>query len=151
MRRARSNLVSGRNLRPGRARPFDQLLDNGEAPVEIKQAAAQGAVVTSLGRLLAPLQHLDNRKDPTTGCYVNYKQEFAGLGGQSDFIRETFDARWYHPITEDFIGQIHLQAGQINSFGNNQPLIINNFMQGPVAGARLRAFRHRPARHLESV
>ena len=24
-----------------------------------------------------------------------------------------------------------MQAGQINSFGNNQPLIINNFMQGP--------------------
>ena len=41
---------------------------------------------------------------------MNYKQDVAGLGGQSEFIRETFDARWYHPITEDFIGLIHLQA-----------------------------------------
>ena len=93
-------------------------MSNGEAPVEIKQAAAQGAIVTSLAGFSLLYNNLDNRKDPTTGWYVNYKQDFAGLGGQSDFIRETFDARWYHPITEDFIGQIHLQAGQINSFGN---------------------------------
>ena len=62
---------------------------------------------------------------------MNYKQDVAGLGGQSEFIRETFDARWYHPITEDFIGLIHLQAGQINSFGSRDALIINNFMEGP--------------------
>ena len=111
--------------------PSINCLTNGEAPVEIKQAAAQGNIVTSLAGFSVLYNNLDNRKDPTTGWYLNYKQDFAGLGGQSDFIRETFDARWYHPITEDFIGQIHLQAGQINSFGNNQPLIINNFMQGP--------------------
>ena len=41
------------------------------------------------------------------------------------------DARWYHPITEDFIGLVHLQGGQINAFGS-QPLdIINNFVIGP--------------------
>ena len=75
--------------------------------------------------------NIDDRKNPTTGYVVNYKQDVAGLGGQSEFIRETFDARWYHPITEDFIGMIHLQAGQINSFGSRDALIINNFMQGP--------------------
>jgi outer membrane protein insertion porin family len=106
-------------------------LTNGEAPVEIKQAAAQGNIVTSLAGFSVLYNNLDNRKDPTTGYYATYKQDVAGLGGQSDFLRETFDARYYHPITEDFIGILHLQAGQINSFGNNQPLIINNFMQGP--------------------
>ena len=93
-------------------------LSNGEAPVEIKQAAAQGAIVTSLAGfslLYNTIWTIARIRRP--GWYVNYKQDFAGLGGQSDFIRETFDARWYHPITEDFIGQIHLQAGQINSFG----------------------------------
>jgi outer membrane protein insertion porin family len=106
-------------------------LSNGEAPVEIKQAAAQGTVVTSLAGFSILYNNLDNRKDPTTGAYATFKQDVAGLGGQSDFLRETFDARIYHPITEDFIGVLHFQAGQINSFGNNQPLIINNFVQGP--------------------
>jgi outer membrane protein insertion porin family len=106
-------------------------LSNGEAPVEIKQAAAQGDIVTSLAGFSLLYSSIDSRKDPTTGAYVNFKQEVAGLGGRSDFIRETLDARFYHPITEDFIGQLHLQGGQINSYGSNPALIINNFMQGP--------------------
>ncbi|MBV8443890.1 MAG: BamA/TamA family outer membrane protein, partial [Hyphomicrobiales bacterium] len=57
--------------------------------------------------------------------------DFAGVGGQSDFIRETLDGRWFHPITEDFIGQIHLQGGQINGFGSRPLDIINNFTLGP--------------------
>ena len=106
-------------------------LTNGEAPVEIKQAAAQGTQLTSLVGFSILYNNLDNRKEPTSGYYVNYKQDFAGLGGDSKFIRETFDARWYHPITEDFVGQIHLQAGQINGFGSNPLEIINNFVMGP--------------------
>jgi outer membrane protein insertion porin family len=110
---------------------FINCLSNGEAPVEIKQAASFGNIVTSLAGFSILYNNIDNRKDPTTGYYVNYKQDVAGLGGQSEFIRETFDARWYHPITEDFIGQIHLQGGQINSFGSRPALIINNFTLGP--------------------
>jgi outer membrane protein insertion porin family len=106
-------------------------LTNGEAPVEIKQAAAEGNIVTSMGGFSVLFNNIDDRKNPTTGYAINYKQDVAGLGGQSEFIRETFEARWYHPITEDFIGLIHLQAGQINSFGSRDALIINNFMEGP--------------------
>jgi outer membrane protein insertion porin family len=110
---------------------FVNCLTNGEAPVEIKQAAAQGTIITSMVGFSVNYSTLDNRKDPTNGLYAVYKQDFAGVGGDSDFVRETLDARWYHPITEDFIGQIHLQAGQINGFGS-QPLdIINNFVLGP--------------------
>ena len=106
-------------------------MSNGEAPVEIKQAAAQGTIVTSLAGFSLLYNNLDNRKNPTTGYYVNYKQDVAGLGGQSEFMRETLDARYYHPMTEDFIGVLHLQAGQINSFGPVSALIINNFNMGP--------------------
>src|SRR3984893_9052140 len=74
--------------------------------------------------------NIDDRKNTTTGYVINYKQDFAGLGGQSEVVRETVDVRWSHPITEDFIGLIHLQSGQINSFGSKQALIINNFNEG---------------------
>ena len=110
---------------------FINCLTNGEAPVEIKQAAAQGNLITSLAGFSLIYSTLDQRKDPTSGWFVNYKQDVAGLGGQSEFIRETLDARWYHPITEDFIGQIHLQGGQINGFGSKRLDIINNFVLGP--------------------
>jgi len=110
--------------------PFINCLTNGEAPVEIKQAAAEGNIVTSMAGFSILFNNIDDRKNPTTGYVLNYKQDVAGLGGQSEFIRETFEARWYHPITEDFIGLIHLQAGQINSFGSRDALIINNFNEG---------------------
>ena len=110
---------------------FINCLSNGEAPVEIKQAAAEGNIVTSLAGFSLLYNNIDDRKNPTSGYYVNYKQDVAGLGGQSEFLRETFDARYYRPITEDFIGVLHLQAGQINSFGSRQALIINNFNMGP--------------------
>jgi outer membrane protein insertion porin family len=111
--------------------PLINCLTNGEAPVEIKQAAARGNLVTSLAGYTFLFNNLDNRKDPTSGYFVTYKQDIAGLGGQSDFVRETLDARWYHPITEDFIGLIHLQGGQINGFGSKSLDIINNFNVGP--------------------
>ncbi len=121
----------GGTIVPVTPTPFINCLSNGEAPVEIKQAAAQGNIVTSMAGFSLIYNNLDNPKSPTTGWALNYKQDVAGLGGQSEFIRESFDARWYHPITEDFIGLIHLQAGQINSFGSRDALIINNFMEGP--------------------
>ncbi len=111
--------------------PFINCLTNGEAPVEIKQAAAQGAVVTSLVGFSIIYNTLDSRKDPTSGWAVTYKQDVAGVGGQSDFVRETADLRWYHPITEDFIGLVHLQGGQINGYGSQRLDIINNFNMGP--------------------
>jgi outer membrane protein insertion porin family len=110
---------------------FINCLTNGEAPAEIKQAAAQGAVVTSLVGFSIIYNTLDSRKDPTSGWAVTYKQDVAGVGGQSDFVRETADLRWYHPITEDFIGLVHLQGGQINGFGSQRLDIINNFNMGP--------------------
>lgn len=106
-------------------------LTNGEAPVEIKQAAAQGAQTTSMASFSLMYNTLDNRKDPTTGFYATYKQDIAGLGGQSQFFRETADVRWYHPITDDFVGLVHLQGGQINGFGSKPLDIMNNFMMGP--------------------
>jgi outer membrane protein insertion porin family len=111
--------------------PFINCLTNGEAPVEIKQAASYGNQITSLVGFSVLFNNLDNRKDPTSGYYLNYKQDVAGLGGVSRFLRETLDARYYRPITEDFIGLLHFQAGQINAFGGTPLEIINNFVMGP--------------------
>ena len=111
--------------------PFINCLTNGEAPVEIKQAASYGNQITSLVGFSVLFNNLDNRKDPTSGYYLNYKQDVAGVGGVSRFLRETLDARYYRPITEDFIGLLHFQAGQINAFGGTPLEIINNFVMGP--------------------
>lgn len=106
-------------------------LTNGEASLALKQAAAQGTILTSLAGFSLIYNTLDNNKNPSTGIFANYKQDVAGLGGDSRFVRETFDARYYYPLTEDFTGFLRAQAGQINAFGATPLDIINNFNVGP--------------------
>jgi outer membrane protein insertion porin family len=109
----------------------ENCVTNGEASLALKQAAAQGAQLTSLVGFSLVYNTLDNNKNPTTGAIVTYKQDVAGAGGDSKFLRETFDARYYYPITDDFVGFVRGQAGQINAFGGQDLRIIDNFNVGP--------------------
>ena len=115
----------------GTATATNNCLTNGEASVAIKAAAKQGTVVTSLvgGSLI--WDSLDNRKNPTTGIFINAHQDIAGLGGNSRFIRETLDGRYYYPVSDDVVGLVHLQGGQINQIGGGNLPILNNFNLGP--------------------
>jgi outer membrane protein insertion porin family len=108
-------------------------LTDGEASIAIKEAAAQGVIVTSLvgGSLI--WDNLDNRKNPTSGLYANVHGDVAGLGGQSQFVRATADSRYYYPVTDDLTAMLRVQGGQITGIGSesgNLP-IINNFNLGP--------------------
>ena len=107
-------------------------LTNGEASLALKQAANEGLVMTSLFGYSLIYNTLDNNKNPTSGFFGNFKQDVAGAGGQSRFVRETVDARYYYPITDDFTGLLRAQGGQIYGFGGPQALqIVNNFNVGP--------------------
>jgi len=120
-------------LAPQTATPSVNCLTNGEASIAIKESAAQGAITTSLVGYSLIWDNLDNRKSPTTGLYANAHQDVAGLGGQSQFVRETFDGRFYYPVTDDLVTMLRVQGGQITGLGGesgNLP-IIDNFNLGP--------------------
>jgi len=107
-------------------------LTNGEASLALKQAADAGLVLTSLGGYSLIYNTLDNNKNPSNGLYARFTQDFAGIGGDSHFLRETGDARYYYPLTDDFIGLARVQFGQIYGFGGPDSLqIVNNFNVGP--------------------
>ena len=106
-------------------------LTNGEVSAAIKEAAAQGQIITSLVGYSLIWDSLDNRRNPTQGGYANFHQDFAGVGGDSHFVRETIDGRYYYPITDDVIGFIRLQGGRIDQVGNGTLPLIDNFNLGP--------------------
>ena len=106
-------------------------LTNGEASVAIKQAAAQGVILTSLVGFSLVWDSIDDRKNPTTGIFANFHQDVAGLGGQSQFLRETFDGKYYYPLTDDLTGLLHLQGGQITQIGGGDLPLVDNFNLGP--------------------
>ncbi len=104
---------------------------NGQASVAIKQAAAMGPVLTSLVGYSLIWDSIDDRKNPTSGAYLNFHQDVAGLGGQSRFVRETVDGKYYYPITDDLVGFLRLQGGNIEAFGGGTLPLIDDFNLGP--------------------
>ena len=109
---------------------FGSCLTNGEASLAVKQA--QGSTLTSLVGFNLDYSTLDNRKDPTSGLFVELRQDFAGAGGDSQFIRTGGDIRYYRPVFEDFVGIVHLQGGNVTGFGSEKQLrIADEFQLGP--------------------
>ncbi len=109
---------------------FNSCMSNGEASLALKQA--QGDWVTSMIGYTLSYNTLDNPKDPRGGVLATLKQDFAGLGGYSDFLRTTGDVRGYHELYfDDVVGLIHLQAGNVFQTGSNPLHITDNFNLGP--------------------
>ncbi len=106
-------------------------LTNGEASAAIKEAASLGQTITSLVGYSLIWDSLDNRKNPTQGGYANFHQDFAGVGGQSHFVRETIDGRYYYAFTDDLVGLLHVQGGRIDQIGGGGLPLIDNFNLGP--------------------
>jgi outer membrane protein insertion porin family len=109
----------------------ENCLINGEASVAIKAAAAQGEVLTSLVGYSLVWDSIDDRKNPSSGIYANFHQDVAGLGGESHFLRETAEGKYYYPLTDDLTGLVHLQAGQITAIGGGYLPLSDNFNLGP--------------------
>ncbi|MBV1705618.1 MAG: outer membrane protein assembly factor BamA [Hyphomicrobiales bacterium] len=103
-------------------------LTNGEASLAVKES--QGRTLTSLGGVTLTYNTLDNPKDPRDGILGSITEDVAGLGGKSKFIRTTGDLRVFHPLTDDFVGVLHFQAGDIYGYGGHKLRLADNFNMG---------------------
>ena len=105
-------------------------LTNGEASLALKQA--QGNWVTSMVGYTLSYTDLDNLRDPHLGFTGNVRQDFAGVGGDSQFIRTTGDLRYYHELYFDnVVGIARVQGGNITAWGSQPLRIVDNFNLGP--------------------
>jgi len=101
---------------------------DGEASVAVKQALNQGAILTSLVGYTLSYNNLDNNRSPTSGVMAELRQDFAGLGGNVNFIRTAGDAWAYNEVLPDVVGSLHLQGGVMT--GKNLG-VLQNFQMGP--------------------
>ncbi len=92
---------------------------NGEASLAVRRELSQGAVLVSLVGYSVGYNTLDNNKNPTSGFVVDFKQDFAGVGGSVNFLRTTVDARTYYEMFADIVTVFRLQAGHIVGWGNS--------------------------------
>ncbi|MCL2384944.1 MAG: outer membrane protein assembly factor BamA [Alphaproteobacteria bacterium] len=108
---------------------FYNCTTNGEASLAIKEE--EGGFLTSMLGYTLSYNSIDNNKNPTGGWLAELRQDIAGAGGDEHFIRTTGDIRYYHEIYDQIVGLVHLQGGDLASYGGNQLRIVDNFMLGP--------------------
>ncbi|CAI0345958.1 Outer membrane protein assembly factor BamA [Hyphomicrobiales bacterium] len=101
---------------------------NGEATVAVKEA--QGDTLTSLVGLNFNYNSLDSVQSPRNGFVAELKPEFAGLGGDSKFLRVAADARYYREIFDDVVGFLRVQGGHVQATSGNLRMVDHYFL-GP--------------------
>jgi outer membrane protein insertion porin family len=106
-------------------------LADGESSLPVREELANGAEwVSSVGYSLN-YNTLDNNKNPTDGLLLDFKQDFAGVGGDVSYLKSAIDAKYYTPLVADLVGLIHLQTGMLNQVGNTPLRMLDNFQMGP--------------------
>jgi outer membrane protein insertion porin family len=117
---------------PATGFPFAQnCYADGEASLAAKNELAGGPVLTSLVGYSLSHNTLDNNKNPTKGILATLNQDFAGVGGDVNFIRTTADFYTYHEVVPDVVGVLKLQGGYITGWGNRTLRMLDHFQMGP--------------------
>ncbi|RJF70321.1 outer membrane protein assembly factor BamA [Rhodopseudomonas palustris] len=104
---------------------------DGEASLPVRIGLSNGAYWTSSVGYTLTYNTLDNTRNPTDGLLVDFRQDFAGVGGDVKFLKTAFDAKYYTPLVSEVVGIIHLQAGNLSSYGDNQLRMLDHFQMGP--------------------
>ncbi|MGJ4950418.1 outer membrane protein assembly factor BamA [Bradyrhizobium sp. HKCCYLS20291] len=104
---------------------------DGEASLPVRQELAKGATLTSSLGYTLNYNTLDNNKNPTDGLLVDFKQDFAGVGGDVSYLKSAFDAKYFTPLVSDIVSIVHLQGGILNKIGNTQLRMLDHFQMGP--------------------
>jgi len=110
--------------------PFGCYAD-GEASLPVRKELANGAAITSALGYSLVYNTLDNNKNPTDGLLIDFRQDFAGVGGDVSYLKSQVDGKFYTPLIFDIVGLIHVQGGMINQVGSHELRMLDQFQMGP--------------------
>jgi outer membrane protein insertion porin family len=81
---------------------------------------------------------VDDRQNPHEGIYASFTQEYAGLGGDSEYYKAFIRARMFYTLSDEFdiVGSLAGSAGHVVALGDN----LNVFEQFKIGGKEIRGF-----------
>ncbi|QPF94837.1 outer membrane protein assembly factor BamA [Bradyrhizobium commune] len=103
---------------------------DGEASLPVRKELANGKTLTSALGYSLTYNTLDNNKNPTDGLLIDFKQDFAGVGGDVSYLKSVADAKYYQSLVSDLVGLVHLQGGILTKVGNDLRM-LDHFQMGP--------------------
>jgi outer membrane protein insertion porin family len=83
----------------------------------------------------------DSRNDsrnPTRGYTLAFSQEFAGLGGDINYVKSELTGSWYHAFTKNYVFSAVGAVGDITGYGGDSVRINDRFFKG---GQTFRGFQ----------
>ncbi len=104
---------------------------DGEASLAVRKELAAGAVFVSLVGYGFTYNTLDNTRNPTSGLLASISQDFAGVGGDVNFVKTTADIKLYDEILPDIVGLLRFQAGHATGWGGQGLRMLDHFQAGP--------------------
>jgi outer membrane protein insertion porin family len=112
--------------------------DSSTNPLVCAELAQRGdaALTSSLGSSLT-YDKRNHPKNPTSGYYFQVASDFAGLGGDVQYVRVGGEGRAYYPISEKITFVSRLIAGHIQGWGDEDVRIGDLYYRG---GETIRGF-----------
>ena len=111
--------------------PGNPCYADGEASLAVRKELAAGPVNVSLLGYTVSYNTLDNNRVPTSGLYAELKQDFAGVGGDVNFIRTQVEARNYYEVFNDVVSVFKVQGGNVAAWGGKDLRMLDHFIMGP--------------------
>jgi len=76
-------------------------------------------------------------QQPSSGVFVSFSQDLAGVGGDVDYFRSVVDGRGYYPLTQKIVLVGRVQGGAIEGWGGQDVRLTDLFFKG---GETIRGF-----------
>jgi outer membrane protein insertion porin family len=105
------------------------------APLAVWEVAGN-TITSSVGYSLI-YDTRNNRKNPSRGIYLSFGQDFAGAGGDVDYMRSVAEARAYYPLTRDITLVGRTIGGTIQGWNGQDVRTVDDFYKG---GETIRGF-----------
>jgi len=104
---------------------------DGESTLPVRKELASGPTWTSAVGYTLNYNTLDNTKNPTDGLLIDFRQDFAGVGGDVTYLKTAVDTKYYTPLVSEIVSVIHLQSGILNKIGDQDLRMLDHFQMGP--------------------
>ena len=96
-----------------------------------------GTYWTSSAGTMITYDKRNHPNNPTSGYYLQGTADFAGLGGDAEYIRVQAEARGYYPVTENITFVSRIVGGHIEGWGEEDVRVLDQFFRG---GETVRGF-----------
>jgi outer membrane protein insertion porin family len=114
----------------------DEVFDVGAGASQIIKDIEGERIISSVGYTIS-YDTRDNRAKPSRGIFLSADQEFAGVGGDVQYIQSVVEARGYYPVYEGITLVGRVIGGYITGWGGQKVEAVDAFFKG---GETVRGF-----------